>query len=64
MGSRGRRQGAQAAEVPLSLSESDGSRGTKLQVIFRKRAINYRALLRKMSYDDKASYGSTPLCRR
>jgi len=34
----------------------------KLQVIFRKRAANYRALLRKMSYEDKASYDSTPLC--
>jgi len=30
----------------------------KLQVIFRKKAINYRALLRKMTYDDKASYDS------
>ena len=29
----------------------------KLQVIFRKRAINYRVLLRKMTYEDKASYG-------
>jgi len=27
----------------------------KLQVIFRKRANNYRALLRKMTYEDKAS---------
>jgi len=34
----------------------------KLQVIFRKRAINYRALLRKMTYKDKASYGSSPPC--
>jgi len=33
-----------------------------LQVIFRKRATNYRALLRKMTYDDKASYDSTPPC--
>jgi len=32
----------------------------KLQVIFRKRATNYRALLRKMTYEDKASYDSTP----
>jgi len=29
-----------------------------LQIIFRKRATNYRALLRKMTYKDKASYGS------
>ena len=34
----------------------------KLQVIFRKRAINYRALLQEMTYKDKASYGSSPLC--
>jgi len=33
-----------------------------LQVIFRKRATNYRALLRKMTYEDKASYDSTPPC--
>jgi len=34
-----------------------------LQVIFRKRATNYRALLRKMTYEDKASYDSTPPCK-
>jgi len=34
----------------------------ELQVIFRKRATNYRALLRKMTYEDKASYDSTPPC--
>jgi len=33
----------------------------KSQVIFRKRATNYRALLRKMTYKDNASYDSTPL---
>ena len=32
----------------------------KVHVIFRKRATNYRALLRKMTYEDKASYDSTP----
>ena len=32
----------------------------KLQVILRKRATNYRALLQKMTYEDKASYDSTP----
>ena len=32
----------------------------KMQVIFRKRATNYRALLRKMTYKDKASYESSP----
>jgi len=30
----------------------------KLQVIFRKKATNYRALLRKMTCEDKASYDS------
>ena len=33
-----------------------------MQVIFRKRATNYRALLRKMTYKDKASCGSSPPC--
>ena len=32
----------------------------KLQVICRKRATNYWALLRKMTYKDKASYESSP----
>jgi len=34
----------------------------KLQIIFHKRATgtNYRALLRKITYKDKASYDSTP----
>ena len=35
----------------------------KLQVIFRKRATNYRALLRKMTCKNKAPYGSLPPCR-
>ena len=34
----------------------------KLQIIFRKRATNYRALLQEMSFKDKASYGSSPPC--
>jgi len=33
-----------------------------LQVIFRKRATKYRALLQKMTSKEKASYDSTPLC--
>ena len=33
-----------------------------LQVIFRKRANNSGALLRKMTYEDKASCGSWPPC--
>jgi len=36
----------------------------KLQVIFRKRATNYRALLRKITYAENPSYHSTPPCRR
>jgi len=32
----------------------------KLQVSFRKRATNCIALFRKMTYEDKASYGSSP----
>ena len=34
----------------------------KLQVIFRKRATYYRALLRKITYEDEAPYDTTPLC--
>ena len=34
----------------------------KLQVSFHKSATNYRALLRKMTYKDKASYASSPPC--
>ena len=34
----------------------------KLQVIICKRATNYTALLQKMTYEDKASYGSSPPC--
>ena len=32
----------------------------ELQVIFGKRATKYTALLQKMTYEDKASYDSTP----
>jgi len=34
----------------------------QVEVIFRQRATNCRALLRKMTYEDKASYDSTPPC--
>jgi len=34
----------------------------KLQVVYRKRATHHRALLQKMTYEDKASYDSTPPC--
>ena len=33
-----------------------------LQIIFHKRAIEYRSLLRKMTYKDKGSYESSPPC--
>ena len=36
----------------------------KMQVIFRKRATKYRALLRKITCKDKASYGSSPPCSK
>jgi len=36
----------------------------KLQVIFRKGATNYGALLQKMTYNDKVSYGSSAPCTR
>ena len=34
----------------------------KLQVIFRKKAADYRALLQKMKCGDMACYGSSPPC--
>ena len=34
----------------------------KLQVIFRKKATNNRALLRKITCKDEASYASSPPC--
>ena len=34
----------------------------KLHVIFRQRATNSRALLRRMTYKDQAFYGSSPPC--
>jgi len=34
----------------------------KLQITFHKRATKYRALLRKMTYKDKGSCESSPLC--
>ena len=40
----------------------DGEDALDLQVIFRKRDTNYRALVRKMIYKFKASYASPPSC--
>ena len=34
----------------------------QLQVVFRKRATKFRALLLKITYKDKASYGSSRPC--
>ena len=34
----------------------------KLQIIFHKRAIKYKSLLRKTTYKDKGSYESSPPC--
>jgi len=35
----------------------------QLQIVFRKRATSYRALLRNTTYDHKASYDSLPPCK-
>jgi len=48
----------------IHLSESSGTH-ERVYIYFvylRKRATNYRALLRKMTYEDKASYGILPPC--
>jgi len=37
-------------------------RSPKLHIIFHKRAAEYRALLLKMTYEDKGSYESSPPC--
>jgi len=37
-------------------------RATNHRALFRKRATNHRALLQKMTYTDKASNGSSPCC--
>ena len=34
----------------------------KLQIIFHKRATKYRSLLQKMTYKEKGSYETWPLC--
>ena len=41
---------------------ADPQDALSLYVIFRKRASNYMALLRKITYKDKASYGSSKPC--
>jgi len=54
-----------STDVPLSSVCIGCRRPTgclKLQFILCKRATNYRALLRKMTYKDRASYGPAPPC--
>jgi len=55
--------------VPIYIEHTRHSTGRRrltgclrLQVIFRKRATNYSALLRKMTYEGKAFHDSTPPC--
>ena len=47
---------------PLAIVWQGPMRCLKLQASSRKRATNYRALLRKETYEDTASYGSSPPC--
>jgi len=35
----------------------------RMKIIFHKRATKYRSLLRRMTYKDKGSYESSPLCK-
>jgi len=62
-----RNPGKFALEIPKSQITTTGWRRPigflKLQVIFRKRATYYRALLWKMTNKDEASYGSSPPCK-
>jgi len=44
------------------LQGGEDSQHANLQFIFRKRATNYRALLREMTHKDEASSGSSPPC--
>ena len=62
----------EAWESPLLAPFQDRTKGStgwrrligspKLQIIFHKRATKYRSLLRKMIYQDKGSYESSPPC--
>ena len=47
---------------PLAIVWQGPMRCLKLQASSRKRATNYRAVLRKETYEDTASYGSSPPC--
>jgi len=49
-------------EVGHAVSFSRTFPADSRRLFFRKRATNYRALLRKMTYEDKASYDCTPPC--
>jgi len=52
--------------ITVSTKDATGRRrligSSKLQIIFHKRATEYRSLLRKMTYRDKGSYESSPPC--
>ena len=48
--------------VESSVQGGEDDECLKLQVIFHRRVTNDRALLQKMTYKDKASYGSSPPC--
>ena len=52
--------------IPVSAKDATGRRrligSSKLQIIFHKRATEYRSLLRKMTYREKGSYESSPPC--
>jgi len=50
------------SKLVLHIAHYRVAKTCKLQVIFRRRATNYTALLQKMTYQDKASYDSTPPC--
>ena len=62
----GRRVGRENMGIEELKDESTGWQRPigrlKLQVIFRKRATKFRALLRKMTYKDKALYGFWSPC--
>ena len=58
----------QKARKQAGVRESTGWRRLigfpKLQIIFHKRAIKNRSLLRKMTYKDEGSYESSPPCNK
>jgi len=49
---------------PVHVQGSKDVTGLKLNLSLRQRATNYRALLRKMTHKEDASYRSSQTCRR